>query len=242
MIASLMDSFVCQEEPIGHTSSFYTVPITVIPEITSTFTTTIPTPHPFFNPLPQQAITTSTPTTSGLTTSFPALPDFASVFGFNERITNFEKDLLEMKKKALVDRREYIDLINTSVRAIIKEKVNSQLPQILPQATASLSEFETKILMEKMEEHKSYLRADYKRELYDALVKCYNTKKDLFETHDEVFTLKRNRDDKDKDQDLSAGSDRETKRRKSSKDVESSRDPESKESKSTSSSKGTSRS
>ncbi|GJW26268.1 hypothetical protein Tco_0040079 [Tanacetum coccineum] len=88
------------------------------------------------------------------------------------------------------------------------------------EAVASLSQFElTKILMDKMEEHESYLRADYKRELYDALVKSYNTNKDLFETYD-----------------------RWTKRRKSSKDSKSSRDPKSKESKSTSSSKGTSRS
>ncbi|GKB78195.1 hypothetical protein Tco_0945090 [Tanacetum coccineum] len=96
--------------------------------------------------------------------------------------------------------------------------------------------------MEKMKEHKSYLRANYKKELYDALVKSYNTDKDLFDTYGEVFTLKRSRDDKDKDQDPSARSDRRTKRRKSSKYAESSRDPKSKESKSTSSSKGTSRS
>ncbi|GJR33701.1 hypothetical protein Tco_1209385 [Tanacetum coccineum] len=73
-----------------------------------------------------------------------------------------------------------------------------------------------------------------------ALVKFYNTEKDLLDTHGEVFTLKSGRYDKDKDQDPSAGSIRGTKRRKSSKDVESSRDPNSKESKSTSSSKGTS--
>ncbi|GJW74727.1 hypothetical protein Tco_0134097 [Tanacetum coccineum] len=60
--------------------------------------------------------------------------------------------------------------------------------------------------------------AEYKRELYDALFKSYNTDKDIFDTYGEVFTLKRSRDDKDKDQDLSAGSDRGTKRRKSSKD------------------------
>ncbi|GKB44285.1 hypothetical protein Tco_0889227 [Tanacetum coccineum] len=180
------------------------------------------------------------------------------------------------REEALADRKEYIDLIDTSVRAIIKEEVNSQLPQILPQAVskfatlviernitesleavvlaksssqpkstyeaaASLSEFElTKVIMDKMAEHKSYLRSDYKRELYDALVKSYNTDKDLFDTYGEVFTLKRSRDDKDKDQDPSAGSDQGTKRRKSSQDAESSRDPKSKESKSTSSSKGTS--
>ncbi|GKD40537.1 hypothetical protein Tco_1260744 [Tanacetum coccineum] len=122
-------------------------------------------------------------------------------------------------KEALANRREYIDLIDTSVRVIIKEEVKTKLPQILPQAVsefatpviernvtesleaailakyssqikstyeaaASLSEFElTKILMDKIEEHKSYLRADYKRELYDALVKSYNTDKDLFDTY-----------------------------------------------------------
>ncbi|GKG25886.1 hypothetical protein Tco_0399032, partial [Tanacetum coccineum] len=52
--------------------------------------------------------------------------------------------------------------------------------------------------------------------------------------------LKITRDDKDKDQDPFAGSDRGMKRRKSSKEAESSRDPRSKESKSLSSSKGTS--
>ncbi|GKE70854.1 hypothetical protein Tco_1528926 [Tanacetum coccineum] len=88
-----------------------------------------------------------------------------------------------------------------------------------------------------MEEYKSYLRADYKRELYEALVKSYNTDKDLFDTYGEVFMLKRSRDDKDKDQDPFAVLDRGTKRRKSSKDAESSRDPKSKESNSTSSSK-----
>ncbi|GJX39985.1 hypothetical protein Tco_0254975, partial [Tanacetum coccineum] len=59
-IASLMDTTVHHEEPSGQTYSLFTVPITVIPEITSAFTTTIPPPPPSFNPLPQQA--TPTPT------------------------------------------------------------------------------------------------------------------------------------------------------------------------------------
>ncbi|GJY03501.1 hypothetical protein Tco_0369441, partial [Tanacetum coccineum] len=232
-IASLMDTTVRHEEPSGQTSSLYTVPVTVIPKIMSAFTPTIPPPPPSFNPLLQQATPTLTPTTSKVTTSFPALPDFASIFRFNNRVTNLER---ECREEALADMREYIDLIDTSVRAIIKEESTYE-------AVASLSEFElTEILMDKMDEHKSYLRADYKRELYDALVKYYNTDKDLFYTYGEVFTLKRSQDDKDKDQDPSTRSDRGTKRRKSSKDVESSRDPKSKESKSTSSSKGTSRS
>nr|GEW59730.1 reverse transcriptase domain-containing protein [Tanacetum cinerariifolium] len=75
--------------------------------------------------------------------------------------------------------------------------------------------------MDKMEENK--------KELYDALVKSYNTNKDLFHTYGEVFSLKRGHDDKDKDQDPFAGSDRGTKRRKSSKEAKSSKDPISKE-------------
>ncbi|GKC16810.1 hypothetical protein Tco_1013592, partial [Tanacetum coccineum] len=172
---------------------------------------------------------------------------------------------------------EYINLVDTSVRTIIREEVKTQLPQILPkavsdfatlvieqnvtesleavvlaksfsqpkstyEAAASLLEYElTKILLDKMEESKSHLRADYKRELYDALVKSYNTDKDLFDTYGEVFTLKRSRYEKDKDQDPFAGSDRGTKRRKSSKEAETPKELRSKEEKSSSSSNDTSR-
>ncbi|GKC96934.1 hypothetical protein Tco_1162376, partial [Tanacetum coccineum] len=134
-IALLMDTTVHHEEPSSQTSSLFTIPITVIPEITCTFTTTIPPPPPSFNPLPQQATLTPTPTALEVTTSFPALPDFSSVFRFNDRVTNLEKDLEE----ALADKREYIDLIDTSVRAIIKEEFKTQLPHILPQAVSDFA-------------------------------------------------------------------------------------------------------
>nr|GEV55773.1 hypothetical protein [Tanacetum cinerariifolium] len=75
--------------------------------------------------------------------------------------------------------------------------------------------------------------------LYNALVKSYNTDKDILSTYGDVVTLKRGRYDQDKDEDPSAGSDRGMKRRKSSKDVEPSKGSKSKESKSSSSSKGT---
>nr|GEX02705.1 hypothetical protein [Tanacetum cinerariifolium] len=164
------------------------------------------------------------------------------------------------------------------MRDILKEKVNTQLPQILPQAVsdfatpvieknviksleanvlamsssqlkstyevaASLSEFElTKILIDKMDKNESYDKADYKRDIYDELVKSYQTDKDLFDTYREVFMLKRNRDDRDKDQDPSVRSDRGTKRRKSRKEAKSSRDSRSKEKKSLRTSKHTSHS
>ncbi|GKD07388.1 hypothetical protein Tco_1187073 [Tanacetum coccineum] len=237
---------------------------------------------------------TAVPENTSATTLFPSLPNFASVFKFNERVFNLEKDVLEIKQvdqyaqalssiPAIVDhymdnklreainkailthnldcrqeaqdeKNAYIELIDTSLRALIKEEVNTQLPQILPQAVsdfanpvieknviesveaavltrsssqptstyeaaASLSEFElTKILIDKIEKNKSFDKVEYKKKLYDALVESYNTNKYLFDSYGEVFLLKRSRDEKDKDRDPSTGSDRGTKRRKSSKD------------------------
>ncbi|GKB35479.1 hypothetical protein Tco_0880421 [Tanacetum coccineum] len=82
----------------------------------------------------------------------------------------------------------------------------------------------------------------YERLRGEALVESYNTDKDLFDSYGEVFSLKRSRDDYDKDRDPSAGSDRGKKRRKSSKDAECSRDSRSKEKKSSSTSKDASQS
>ncbi|GJX63359.1 putative nucleotidyltransferase, ribonuclease H [Tanacetum coccineum] len=91
-IASLMDTIVRHEEPGSRTSSLYTVPVTAVHKITSVFTTTIPSPPPFFNPLPQQATPTLTPNASEFTTLVPALLDFSSVFRFNVKVTNLERE------------------------------------------------------------------------------------------------------------------------------------------------------
>ncbi|GJR25146.1 hypothetical protein Tco_0973673 [Tanacetum coccineum] len=113
------------------------------PENTSGFTTAIPPPPSFFNSLLQQATPTLTPTTSEATTSFPLLPDFSYVFRFNDRVTNLEKDLSEIKQvdqqEAQDEKNAYIELVDTSMRALIKEEVNTQLPQILPQAVSDFS-------------------------------------------------------------------------------------------------------
>nr|GEX36533.1 hypothetical protein [Tanacetum cinerariifolium] len=63
-----------------------------------------------------------------------------------------------------------------------------------------------------MKNNKLFDVAGYKRDLYDALVKSYNTDKDIFESYAEVFSLKRSRDDKYKDQDPSVGSNQRTKK------------------------------
>ncbi|GKE66182.1 hypothetical protein Tco_1520343 [Tanacetum coccineum] len=98
-IASLMDTTFFHEEPSSQTSSLYSVPITVIPEITSLHWQQL-----------GEAI---------------------------QRSIKFHTT--ECREEALADKREYIDLINTSVRDIIKEEVKTQLPQILPQGVSDFA-------------------------------------------------------------------------------------------------------
>ncbi|GJY70926.1 hypothetical protein Tco_0474629 [Tanacetum coccineum] len=94
----------------------------------------------------------------------------------------------ECRKEAQAEKQDYIDLIlpkavsdfttlviernvTESLEADVLAKSSSQ-PKSTYEASASLSEYElTKILLDKMEESKSHLRADYKRKLYGALIK-----------------------------------------------------------------------
>ncbi|GKB12431.1 hypothetical protein Tco_0846354, partial [Tanacetum coccineum] len=244
-----------------------------------------------YHEVPSGQTPTSPPTTEA-TNPQSALPDFASVFQFNNRVTTLEKDVFELKKDdplktqvtALVDehldaslgttRDEFMNYLSASITARITEQVKNQLPQILPkevsnfapsmiqsmvtkslehvilakessqpkstyEVVASLTEFELKkILIDKMDESQLFLTAPEHRECYDGLIKSYDLDKSLFSTYDKVYSLKRNQKDKDKNEDPSAGSDRELKKRKISKDAEPTKGLKVKESKS-GSSKGT---
>nr|GEV88811.1 putative ribonuclease H-like domain-containing protein [Tanacetum cinerariifolium] len=88
-----------------------------------------------------------------------------------------------------------------------------------------------------MNSSESYLTASEHQECYDGLVKSYNLDKDFFSSYN-VYSLKRSRDDKDKDEGPSAGSDQGLKKRKTSKDAEPTTSPKTKGS-SSRSSKGT---
>ncbi|GKB04210.1 hypothetical protein Tco_0832353, partial [Tanacetum coccineum] len=106
------------------------------------------------------------------------------------------------------------------------------------EAASTLTEFELKkILIDKMEKSESYLAAPEHRDCYDSLKKSYDLNKDFFFSYD-VYSLKRSRKDKGKDEDPFAGSDRRLKKRKLSKDAEPTTGPKKKDSTS-GSSKGT---
>nr|GEU51661.1 hypothetical protein [Tanacetum cinerariifolium] len=128
--------------------------------------------------------------------------------------------------------------INESLENFILAKSSSQ-PKSTYEAAAPLTEFELKkILLDKIEKSKSYQVALEYRELYDGLVKSYNLEKDLFLSYGNVYSLKRDHQDEDKDKDPPAGSNKGLKKWKTSKDTKPPRGSKFKESKS-SSSKGT---
>nr|GEZ01268.1 hypothetical protein [Tanacetum cinerariifolium]GEZ01272.1 hypothetical protein [Tanacetum cinerariifolium] len=140
----------------------------------------------------------------------------------------------------IVDR--YIDHRMNEAVKIIKEQVKVQVSKILPKiektvneqleaevltrssnssktsyvVAADLSELELKnILIKKMESNKSIHRSDEQMSLYKALIDAYECNKLILDTYEDTITLKRRRDDVDKDEEPSVGLDRGSKRRRS---------------------------
>ncbi|GKA46913.1 hypothetical protein Tco_0739796 [Tanacetum coccineum] len=264
-IVSPLDVHVHHEVPRTQAPTLLTIPVSVIIESSHVYTN-IPQSSQTFTP-PPILTTPNPPSTIKTINPLSTLPDFASVFRFNDRITTLEKEVAELEKDplhtqvtTLVDehldtqlgetREEFMKFLLESLTTRIKEqlikesrdkvtlaKVSSQ-PHSTYEAASTLTEFELKkILIDKMEKSESYLAAPEHRDCYDSLKKSYNLDKDFFFSYD-VYSLKHGRKDKDKDEDPFAGSDRGLKKRKTSKDAEPTTCPKNKDSTS-SSSKGT---
>nr|GEW36460.1 uncharacterized mitochondrial protein AtMg00810-like [Tanacetum cinerariifolium] len=219
--------------------------VSVISDSLPLFTTIISQSLPSFTPPPQQS-TSTPPSTTKATNPLSTLPNFASVFQFNNKVTTLEKEVDELRKNdplktqvtALVDehldarlgatRDEFMNFLSAMVTESLEQAVlakESSQPQSSYEAGATLTKFELKkILIDKMDKSKSYLAAPEHRECYEGLEKSYDLKKTFFSTYGKVYLLKRSRKDKDKDEDPSAESDRGLKKRKTSKDAEPAKD------------------
>ncbi|GJW82528.1 hypothetical protein Tco_0146503 [Tanacetum coccineum] len=175
-------------------------------------------------PLPQLKTPTPTPTTVLTTTLIPALPDFYSLFSFDQKMSltlgngalsqrkqTEQQQPLNLSKSQLSNkcsRRE--EVIHRCCREIskdiIKDEVKSLLPQILPK---EVSNFATPMIQSTVTES-----------LENVVLSKSSSQP--------------SREDKDKDEDPPAGPDQWLKKKKKSKDVEPSRGSKSKESKSSS--------
>ncbi|GJT95613.1 hypothetical protein Tco_1091131 [Tanacetum coccineum] len=251
------DKLVCHEEPSTQTPSLLNIIVTVIPETSTTTGPTILPTIPPITSLPQQSTPTPTPapTTATTTTSIPTLPYFypysdsiKEFLPWKKRYLNLNKltillnssqlsnlkflqlsNTAEFKKKSQAERKRYINLVENSMKDIIKYEVKSQLHQILPK---EVSEFTTSVIQstitESLENVVLAKSSSQPKSTYEAAASLteFELKNILLDK------MQKNREDKDKDEDPSAGSDQGLKRRKTSKDAEPSKGSKSKESKS----------
>ncbi|GJU05399.1 hypothetical protein Tco_1121829 [Tanacetum coccineum] len=147
------------------------------------------------------------------------------------------------------------DNIKKIIKDQVKEQVKAQVSKILPRiektvneqlkaevmtrssnesktshaVAANLSEVELKkILIDKMERNKSIHISNEQKNLYNALVEAYKSDKLILETYGKTVSFKRRRDEEDKDEEPSAGSNRGSKRRRAGKEPESTSAPKEK--------------
>ncbi|GJW27704.1 hypothetical protein Tco_0044579 [Tanacetum coccineum] len=129
-IVSPLDVHVHHEVPRTQAPTLLTILVSVITE-SSLVLTNIPQSSQTFTPPP--ILTTPTPPPT-IETKNPlsTLPDFASVFRFNDRITTLEKEVEN-------NQRRIHELPSESLTARIKEQVKNQLPQILPKEVSNFA-------------------------------------------------------------------------------------------------------
>ncbi|GKB23389.1 hypothetical protein Tco_0862790 [Tanacetum coccineum] len=202
--------------------------------------TTIPQlPFPIIQPLQQ---TPETTTTTIPTTTLPDIPNFASLFRFEQRVSALETKMSEFKQtNQFTDAvSSILDFIDNYLASKMKEPeyVQAQVSKIMPKIEKYITEsLGAEVLVRSTNQPQtSYAVA--------ASLLEFELKKILIDEMEENKSINSqiSRDDQDKDEDTSAGSNRGSKRRRSRKEVESSKELTHKESKSTSSSKGISRS
>ncbi|GJV03284.1 hypothetical protein Tco_1336853 [Tanacetum coccineum] len=160
-IVSPLDVPVYHEVPRTQAPTLLSIPVSVIPE-SSPVVTNFPQSSHTFTPAPILA-TLTPPSTIQTTNPLSNLPDFSSVFRFNDKISALEKEVVELKKDplqtqvtSLVDehldtrlgetREEFMNFLSESFTARIKEQVKDQLPQILPQEVSNFTPFVIKKL------------------------------------------------------------------------------------------------
>ncbi|GJV26212.1 hypothetical protein Tco_1378907 [Tanacetum coccineum] len=236
-----------------HTESLVNVPISVATKTPDTTTKILPLLFPVTQSSLQTPVTTTTKTYPSTTP--PPIPNFASLFGFNQRVTALESDLSKLKQS-----NPFAEAIS-SIPGIVNEYVGSKMKEAVDVAIQlksnklreeaqsenqaflnSLDSNMQKIIKDQVKTQTSKIKSKVEKYVTNSLGAEVLIHKDLLSSYGDVIILPKTSDDKDKDEEPSAGSNRGTKRRRSGKEAESSKEPTRKESKTTSSSKGASRS
>ncbi|GKC70162.1 hypothetical protein Tco_1116045 [Tanacetum coccineum] len=117
-----------------------------------------------------------------------------------------------LRDEAQAENKDFINKLDDNIKKIIKDQTSYAV-------ATNLFELELKkILIDKMESNKSIHIYDEQKNLYKALVDAYKSDKLILDMYGDTISFKRCRDDKDKDKEPSAGSNRGSKRRRARKE------------------------
>nr|GFB75179.1 hypothetical protein [Tanacetum cinerariifolium] len=141
--------------------------------------------------------------TTAPSTLLQDLPNFGSLFGFDNRLKTSEASLSEFMQT-----NQFAGAVS-AIPGIVQRYMDQRMNEAV-----------------KMEGNTSIHRSNEQRNLYKALVEAYESDKFILDTYGEIVTLKRRRDDDaDNDEEPSAGSDRGSKRHREGKEPESASAP-----------------
>nr|GEV92665.1 hypothetical protein [Tanacetum cinerariifolium] len=168
-------------------------------------TLTTPTLPPPTIPTISQLPQAPTPLTTAPSTLLQDLPNFGSLFGFDYHLKTLEASFSEF-----VQTNQFAGAV-----AYIHGIVERYMDQRMNEAQQSIHRF------------------NEQKNLYKALVDAYESDKIILDTYRDTITLKRCRDDADKDEEPFVGSDRGSKRQREGKEPESTSAPKEKATKTT---------
>nr|GFB56310.1 hypothetical protein [Tanacetum cinerariifolium] len=210
--------------------SLFSIHVMAIPETATAQDTTVPPTISLITHPPQLTTPSPAPTTIPNTTLIHTLPDFSSLICFDQKVSTLETKLSQLKQAdhsaqllksvksqlpTMVD-----DLLCTRIGYATRTALNL-MPQILPKKVSAFAtpmihstineSLENVVLAKSSFQPKSTYEAaesitefEFKKILLDKI------ERNLFSSYGNVFSLKRDHDDKDKDEGPSAGSDRDT--------------------------------
>nr|GEW89734.1 retrovirus-related Pol polyprotein from transposon TNT 1-94 [Tanacetum cinerariifolium] len=157
--------------------------------------------------------------TTVLSTISQNLPNFGSLFRFDNRLRTLEANFSEftqmnqfagasdrLRDEAQRENDEFLKSVDKNMQKIIKEQVKEHV--------------------KKMKGNKSIQRSDEQRNLYKAFVEAYESNKIILDTYEDTVTLKRRQDDDaNKDEEPFVGPDRGSKRCREGKELKSASAP-----------------
>ncbi|GKE65254.1 hypothetical protein Tco_1519415, partial [Tanacetum coccineum] len=175
------------------------VSITTIAEPPLLSVKTIP-PTPLITHMQQ------TPVSSPTTDPSSSLQDLANMHEAVKIVVQLQSERL--RDEAQAENADFLNKLYDNIKKIIKDQVKEQVTvQTSLTIAANLSELELiKILIDKMESNKSIHISDEQKNLYKALVDAYKSDKLILDTYGDTISFKRRRDDEDKGEEPSAGS------------------------------------